>query len=212
MIKLIIRKLTKYLFIVACLVTILVLGNVYTYTRLTDEEPIAKLIFKSINTQEFEAHLRLGNFCESKTYQIYGDEWRIDAGFLKWKSWATLFGADSMYRIERLSGRYTSIDDENSKNHSAHELNSDSTFELAEFADQYRKALPIIDTVYGSSAYEIMKPETLFTVFRTQSGILVREEINNTNIPQDNCVNNKSIWKTTVLFIDQQIASLVHAI
>jgi len=194
------------------MVTMLVLGNVYTYTRLTDEEPIAQLIFTPVNAQEFDASLHLGNFCESKSYKIYGDEWRIDARFLKWKSWAILFGADAMYRIERLSGRYTSIEEENFKIHSAHEINRDSTLELGEIAEKYSESFPMIDTLYGSSAYEKMKLNTLFTVYRTHTGIFVREQSYATDIPQFTCVNKKSYWKDSILFFDQHIASLISKI
>ena len=212
MLKFIIRNLFKFSLVVAIIVSILVLGNVYTYTRLTDEEPIAQLMFTPINSQEFYASLRLGKFCESKSYRIYGDEWRIDARFLKWKSWATLFGADAMYRIERLSGRYTTIEDENSKFHIAHQITSNSTFELGELAEKYSKVLPMIDTFYGSSAYEKMKLGTLFTVYRTHSGIFVREQTYTSDIPQFNCDNKKSYWKGSILFIDRYIASLISKI
>ena len=212
MLKLIIRKLIKYSLVVVIIVAILVLGNVYTYTRLTDEEPIAQLVFTPVNAQEFDASLRLGNFCETKNYRIHGDEWRIDARFLKWKSWATLFGANAMYRIERLSGRYAKIEDENSKIHSAHEINSDSTLELGELAEQYSKALPMIDTLYGSSAYEKMEAEKLYTVYRTQSGILVREHQENSDAPHQNCVKEESIVKNTIIKVDQSLASVLNSL
>ena len=212
MLKLIIRKLIKYSLIVAIIFAILVLGNVYTYTRLTDEEPIAQLVFTPINEQEFDASLRHGNFCESKNYRIHGDEWRIDARFLKWKSWATLFGANAMYRIERLSGRYAKIEDENSKIHSAHEINTDSTLELGELAEQYSKALPMIDTLYGSSAYEKMEPEKLYTVYRAQSGILVREHQQKSDAPNQNCEKEESIVKNTITRVDQSLAAILKII
>lgn len=212
MLKLIIRKLIKYSLIVVIIAAILVLGNVYTYTRLTDEDPIAQLVFTPINAQEFNASLRLGNFCEAKNYRIHGDEWRIDARFLKWKSWATLFGADAMYRIERLSGRYAKIEDENSKIHSAHEINTDSTIELGELAEKYSSSFPMIDTLYGSSVYKKMESKKLYTVYRTQSGILVREHEQISDTPNQNCVKEESIVKSTIIKVDQSLASVLNSL
>lgn len=212
MFKLIFRNILKVIFISFIFLLFLILGNLYTYKRLTDEEPIAQLAFTPINSQEFDASLRLGNFCEEETYKIYGDEWRIDAQFLKWKSWAALFGVNPLYRIERLSGRYSEIQDENSKHHSAHEIKPITTLNLSKLAENYDHKFPFLDTVYGSSAYEKMKAETIFTVFRTQSGILIREQAKSTAMRNNNCVKGKSVWKDTILKMDQSLASIAHSI
>ncbi len=212
MLKLIFRVILKIVLISFVFFLFLLLGNLYTYKRLTSEEPIAQLAFTPINSQEFDASLRLGNFCEKNTYKLYGDEWRIDAQFLKWKSWAALFGVNPLYRIERLSGRYSEIQDENSKHHSAHEIKPISTLDLSRLAETYDNKFPFVDTVYGSSAYEKMKAETIFTVFRTQSGILVREQAVPTAPQQNNCVKGKSVWKDTILKMDQSLAAIVHSL
>ena len=190
----------------------LVLGNLYTYNRLTNDEPIAQLTFKQINSQEFDATLRLGDFCAENIYKIYGDEWRIDAQFLKWKSWATLFGANSMYRIDRLSGRYKSINDELTNKHSAHSLKKATTLNISDLAKHYQGKISFVDTVYGSSAYEKMMPDILFTVFRTQSGILIRQNEVSKNSTSFSCVNNKSVWKDTVVKLDQKLAAMIHSL
>ncbi len=209
MLKLITKKLLKLSVLVLLVLAFLTLGNLYTYKRLTLEKPIAQLTFSQINNQEFDATLRLGNSCEENIYKIYGDEWRIDSQFLKWKSWATLFGLDAMYRLDRLSGRYANISDENSKLHIAHELKTNSTLDLSKLAEQYDNRFPPVDTVYGSSAYEKMLPDVLYTVFLTQSGILIREkELSAANI-KDNC-DARSKWKNAVVMLDQKLASLIH--
>jgi len=205
-------KVLKLLIIISLVLAFLVLGNLYTYKRLTAEKPIAQLTFAPVSNQEFDATLRLGNFCEESIYRIYGDEWRIDSQFLKWKSWATLFGLNAMYRIERLSGRYSHIEDENTKNHSAHELKTMSTLDLAKVADRYKNKFPPVDTVYGSSAYENMKPNTLYTVFVTQSGILIREQELLTFTHQNDCTVGKSQWKDTIVGLDQKLVSFIGSI
>jgi hypothetical protein len=189
-----------------------VLGNLYTYKRLIAEKPIAQLTFTPINNQIFDASLRLGNFCEEKTYRVYGDEWRIDSQFLKWKSWATLFGLNAMYRIDRLSGRYLNVEDETTKQHSAHELKTNSTLDLAKVAERYKNKFPPVDTVYGSSAYEKMQENTLFTVFVTQSGILIREQDLLTTPQKNECVAGESQWKETVLKLDQKLVDLIQSV
>ncbi len=210
MFRFISRTVFKFTIIALIILSFLVLGNVYTYQRLTDEKPIVQLRFIPVQQQEFDALLRLGEQCEEKIYRLYGDEWRIDAQFLKWKSWTTLFGVDAMYRVDRLSGRYIDIEDENTQAHSAHELKQSSTIDLSQLAEQYDNKFPPIDTVYGSSAYEKMTPETIFTVYRTQSGIIIREH--GQDKAEESCIDDESIWKNTILKMDQKLAALIHSI
>jgi len=205
-------KVLKLLLLILLVLSFLVLGNLYTYQRFTSEKPIAQLTFVPVNNQEFDASLRLGNFCNENTYRLYGDEWRIDAQFLKWKSWATLFGLDAMYRLDRLSGRYADINDENSKNHSAHQLSTHSTLSLSALAERSENKLPPVDTVYGSSAYEIMQADILYTVFVNQSGILVREQDISTIKPTNDCVAEGSKWKKTIVSMDQKLKAFITSI
>jgi hypothetical protein len=205
-------KVLKFTLFVSLVLAFLVLGNLYTYKRLTAEKPIAQLTFTPVSNQEFDAALRLGNFCEENIYRVYGDEWRIDSQFLKWKSWATLFGLNAMYRIDRLSGRYININDETTKLHSAHELKTSSTLDLAKVAERYKNKFPPVDIVYGSSAYEKMQVNTLYTVFVTQSGILIRDQALSIGEQRNECVAGKSQWKDTIVKLDQKLASFIISI
>ena len=204
-------KFLKLLLLIVLVVSFLVLGNLYTYKRFNAEKPIAQITFTEVSLQEYDASLRIGNFCEENIYRLYGDQWRIDAQFLKWKSWATLFGLDAMYRIDRLSGRYSNINDENTKQHSAHDLKIASTLDLSKLAERYKNRFPPVDTVYGSSAYQHTKPDTLFTVHVSQSGILIREQ----DLQLDshrNCVMGISKWEKTVVMLDQKLKSFIDNI
>ena len=91
------------------IVLLLLAFNFNTFHRLTAEEPIAELRFTRVGQQAYEVVLRYGDFCKPETYRLYGDQWRLDAEFLKWRPWANLLGFDAMYRIERLGGRYLDI-------------------------------------------------------------------------------------------------------
>lgn len=205
-------KVLKLFLLILLVLSFLVLGNLYTYKRFTTEKPIAQLTFTPVNNQEFDATLRVGNFCNENSYRIYGDEWRIDAQFLKWKSWATLFGLDAMYRLERLSGRYVNINDENSKSHSAHQLSTTSTLNLSALAERNNNKLPPVDTVFGSSAYETMQANTFYTVFVNQSGILVREQDSLTTTQNSECIAGSSRWKDTIVSMDQKLKALISSI
>ncbi len=211
MLKLLTIKLTKIFIIAFIICTFLFLGNLYTYKRLAYEKPIANLTFSKVNQQAYDATLKIGNSCDENIYRIFGDEWRIDTQFLKWKSWATLLGLNSMYRIERLSGRYIDIDDENSKQHSAHDLTSHSTINLVELAKKFKNKFPPVDTFYGSSAYKSMQIDILYTVHLTQSGILIRDA-KLLSEQSNQCISNTSDWKNQLVKVDQKLANFIDSI
>ena len=67
--------------------------------------------FQRSGEQSYLARLRTGDFCSEEIYAVLGDQWRLDAQFLKWHYWASLVGLKSYYRLERLEGRYRSVAD-----------------------------------------------------------------------------------------------------
>jgi len=117
-----------------------------------------------------------------------------------------------MYRVDRLSGRYVNISDENSKSHSAHQLSTHSTLNLSALAERNKNKLPPVDTVYGSSAYETMQADTLYTVFVNQSGILVREQDTSTIKQSSECVADDSKWKQIIVSLDQKLKAFITSI
>ncbi len=151
-------------------------SNIHTFNRLTDEALIAKLRFSQVSEQAYRVELRTGDFCQPRHYQIYGDEWRIDARFLKWKPWANLLGMDAMYRLERLGGRYRNIQDENTGKHLAHDISEQPVIDLIQYAQRSWAGWMPVDTQFGSSVYEQIDPAAIYLVYRSQAGILIRKE------------------------------------
>ena len=163
------------LLFMATVVVLLAGSNLYTFHRLTDESPIAELRFRQAGLQEYEASIAYGDFCHPEKYLLYGDQWRLDAQFLKWKPWANLMGFDSMYRIERLGGRYLAVQDEDNGRHLSYKLYPQGLVDLPAILDSYSGRLSPVDTLYGSSVYDAMQEHILYRVYRTQSGLLVRK-------------------------------------
>ncbi len=156
------------------MIALLLVSNIYTWHRLTSEAPIAELRFTRLGPAEYEAIVAWGDFCIQERYHLYGEQWRLDAQFIKWRPWASLLGFDARYRLERLGGRYRSPADEMSGRRLVHELDSDGHADLARLVARYAGPLSPLDTRYGSSVYMDMDERYLYRVYRSQSGLLVR--------------------------------------
>ena len=137
-----------------------------SYTTLTKETPIATITFNKTKNQEYVATLKDATHHELGTYIIYGDQWQLDVGFYKISYFANLLGAESKYTLNRLKGRYKNINDANNKKSRAYQLESHSLVNAFSI---------FFDTNYGSSTYKDIKLNTLFTIFKTPTGIMVRE-------------------------------------
>ena len=155
--------------------------NVQTYARLSYERPVATLELERVGPQHFTASLVLPE-TEARpegarqTYDIYGDEWRIEARVLKWQPWANVLGLDSQYQLDRLSGRYISTEDELNARRSAHDLrpSSENQVDLWELGRQHDILINAVDTLYGSGASMPMVDGARYEVWITQSGLIAR--------------------------------------
>lgn len=147
--------------------------TILTYVRLTAEKPIAKMYFERLEDDLFEAHLASVGDGDVGVFEIYGDQWRIDAEFIKLKPWANVMGMDARYKLVRFEGRYRDINDENTKPKMAYDLGQGDVLDLMNYLAEWNF---LIDAEYGSSTFTDIKQDTLYTVYRTQSGIIVRSE------------------------------------
>ncbi|WP_332653779.1 hypothetical protein [Brevundimonas sp.] len=174
-------------FIAAALMAALLGLNVQSYTRLTWERPVATVETRQLGPQYFEATVMQPGRGEnapgtSNLYPLHGDEWRIEAQVLKWKPWANVLGLDTQYRLDRLSGRYRSIDQEINATRSVHPLAADEVgpkwvpwkVSAWDTARRYRRYVDAVDTLYGGGAYMPMADGARYEVWITQSGLVAR--------------------------------------
>lgn len=162
--------------IIALLFLVLV-APFYIYDRFNLEYPIAKLEFVRLADQQYLAILRTGDFCDKESFKIYGDQWQLDASFLRWKGLAVSLGFDSKYRLDRLSGRYLTTNEQNSKPISAHDIAPKVWFDI--FAGKNGMHLPqfLVDTHFGSSVYLDIDPGRRYTVYRTEDALIAKSEV-----------------------------------
>src|SRR5512139_883870 len=110
--------------------------NLHTYARLTHESPVAEIRFQARGPQRFRAYI---TFSKSRAmiFDMRGDEWQMDARILKWRGIAQLFGFDTLYRLERISGRYSSITQERTAVRSVYSLSEDQGIDLWALAQRH---------------------------------------------------------------------------
>lgn len=160
----------------AALSIVLLTATIFTYHRLTAETLIAELRFDAAGERQYVAHLQTGDRCGERAFPVMGDQWRVDAEFLKWKYWALLLGLDSQYRLDRLEGRYRSVAEQNSLPNVAHDLSERTAVDVVALAESLGSWNFLLDATYGSSTYQDIDVGNVYYVYRTQTGIITRHE------------------------------------
>jgi hypothetical protein len=146
--------------------------NLYTYDRLTHESAIAEVSFQEIGPQYFRAVVTLKN--KGEILDLHGDEWQIDARVLKWRGMAVLIGFETLYRLDRLSGRYRDITQERTGLRTVHSLSEEQGLDLWMIGRRYAHWIPWVDAVYGSATYMPMVNGAAYTVSVSSTGLLAR--------------------------------------
>ena len=122
------------------------------FFRLTADQPVARI----------EAHQQAdGQFRVSATapgvgarqYVLYGDQWQIDARVVRWRLPALMAGVPPLYRLERLSGRYSDTAREASATRSVHALDDWPAPGLGQLKQSFPNWFPFVDVQFGSAAY-----------------------------------------------------------
>lgn len=149
--------------------------NLYTYERLSHEQPVADLGFERLANGGYRAELQTADG-RVRSFELHGDEWQLDARVLKWHPAANLLGLDACYRLQRLSGRYADIREETRRPSTAHALSTDRGLDIWSLAQRHDRWLPLVDARYGSATYLPMADGARFSVSLTQSGLVARAE------------------------------------
>ncbi len=157
---------------------IAIMINVASYGRLTYEQPVAELTFSQLAPQKYLAAVTFLQDGRQQEFEIIGDEWQLDAKVLKWHGYANLMGFNAHYKLHRLSGRYASTEQSNSKPATTYDLNADPGLDVWQFVRRYPQLLPLVDAYYGSAVFLPMRDQIQFKVSMTQNGLIARP-INN---------------------------------
>jgi len=146
------RALWMVVFFLVALLGGLLGTSVVGYRRLTDEVPVAMLTARQLGPQDFSLRVDFPDGSH-RSGELKGDEWQLDARVIKWTPRAVTLGAQPLYRLDRLSGRYRDAAQAQQKLPSVFALGDDSPVDLWQLKQKFPQWLPWIDADYGSAAY-----------------------------------------------------------
>lgn len=146
--------------------------NLQTYKRLVYERPVATLSFEAAGQPEtFVATVAYPDG-KTDTFTLKGDEWALGARVIKFKPMGNLLGYDSVYKLDRLYGRFEDVG--RAGETTGVRLSENPGLDVREMAARYGARWGLQDASYGSAAYNPMDDGLRYDVSMTQSGLIAR--------------------------------------
>jgi len=151
----------------------LVLLSYLSYGRLTDERPVSTLLFSKLGPNEFNARLMTPGKIDQE-FLLRGDEWQLDARIITWKPPMTILGLQPIYKLDRLSGRYADVDQEQRGVRTLYSLTGELPADLWAFSRRFPMLLPGVDAHYGTATYLPMEDNARFDVSISRDALIAR--------------------------------------
>jgi hypothetical protein len=161
------------IFFLAAACALLLGTSLRSYQRLAFEQPAGEVQLTRTGDRQFDAVVSYPDG-EHSSFPLRGDEWQIDARVLKWHAFANLLGFDSAYRLERISGRYSRLEDERSQPRTVYDLHPPGKIDVWSLVHRYRAWVPWMDALYGSATFLPMADGALYEIKVSQTGLVAR--------------------------------------
>jgi hypothetical protein len=144
------------------------------YRALTREDLAATISVQPAAPQRFAARMR---FPDGKVveFDLAGDEIYVDARILKWKPTANVFGLHTAYELDRISGRYRTLEDERAKPRTLHDLGRTKAVDLFELRRRFAFLGEVFDAEYGSGTFVPVNRPAVLELRVSTTGLLIRE-------------------------------------
>lgn len=145
------------------------------YLALTTETLAAVVEIEPMENQRFTARFHMPGGGQN-TFILAGDQLYVDAHILKWKPIANFLGMHTFYELDRVSGRYTRLEQEISRERTVYSLSREKPLDLFHLRHRFAALKFLVDAEYGSATFITAdKPLTLKILVST-TGLLIRKK------------------------------------
>lgn len=157
-----------YLFISVAL--FLTAQQLKTFVFVSSDAAIAEVTIERLHTEKFLLSLVIEDEKHHR-YEVYGDEWQLDCRVLTWHPLVAVFGLDPLFRMERLSGRYQSIESEYTKIRTMYDLGGEALSDSSwQYLIQYLDG-SLIRAYFGAALYAPMADGAKYGVYLSDTGL-----------------------------------------
>jgi hypothetical protein len=184
-------RLLHFLFQSIAAIVLLVAGSllglvslgVQGMRALTNEETAARIRVVPTGVQRYDATLTYPDG-RVERYDIAGDDIYIDGDIVKWTPLANILGLQTSYRLDRISGRYRALEQENTAPRTIYSIGQPALIDLVALG----RRLPLadfFDAEYGSATYVPVNGPGELELKVSTTGLLLRQVPTPIEVPKN---------------------------
>ena len=143
------------------------------YRALTREEVAVTVQTQPLGAKRFRAQFRFPDGRET-TYVLAGDELYVDARILKWRPWVNILGLHTTYQLDRVSGRYADLVQEQQQPRTVFSVIPERPVDLFSLRQRYAALGSLLDAEYGSATFAAVDVPAQYEVRVSTTGLLIR--------------------------------------
>lgn len=139
---------------------------------LMREETVARIKVMPTGAQRYDATVTFADG-HVETYDLAGDDIQVDGHIVKWTPLANQLGLHTSYRLDRISGRYRTIEQENTARRTLYPIGAPALIDLVALG----RRLPLaafFDAEYGSATYVPVNGPAELELEVSTTGFLLR--------------------------------------
>ncbi|GAC1387383.1 MAG: hypothetical protein NVS4B7_07500 [Ktedonobacteraceae bacterium] len=151
---------------------------VQSYLGLISDIKVARVHASQLTNASHQMSVELiqydkdGHQASDQTYAVNGDEWMLQADYIKFPTWLNILGVHSGYKLTRLEGRFDDPNLESNARHVVITLNGgdDNFFQTAH--NQKSWLGPFVDATYGNATFD--PADGTYDIFASQTGLYAK--------------------------------------
>src|SRR3989449_9653959 len=146
------------------------------YQALTRETVAATVTTRPSGAERFVATFTFPDG-RREDYELAGNALYVDAHIVKWHPLANILGLHTAYQLDRVSGRYDRLEDEQTKPRRIFSLSRPTPvdmFQVARSLTFLRRFARLVDAEYGSATFIATREPTQLGLRVSTSGLLFR--------------------------------------
>ncbi|MGZ8259721.1 MAG: hypothetical protein ACXWUL_04110 [Caldimonas sp.] len=139
---------------------------------LTNEETAARIRVVPTAPQRYDATLIFADG-RTETFALAGDDIYVDGHIVKWTPLANMLGLHTSYRLDRISGRYRALEQENTAPRTVYSIGQPVLVDLVALG----RTLPLadfFDAEYGSATFVPVNEPGELELKVSTTGLLIR--------------------------------------
>jgi len=139
---------------------------------LTKEETAARIKLAPKGLQRYDATVTFADG-RVETYDIAGDDIYVEGHIVKWTPLANMLGLHTSYRLDRIAGRYHSLEQENTARRTVYAIGTAPLIDIVAVGRRLPLAV-LFDAEYGSATYVPVAQSGEIELKVSTSGLLLR--------------------------------------